>query len=218
MAPTLHMLYASPPARAVMMTAKAIGLELNLKEVDFMNEEHLKPEYVKMNPQHTIPTLVDDDGFIIWDSHAIMIYLVSKYAKDDALYPKDIKKRAVIDQRLHFESGVVFALLRRIARPIVIGGQDFIEEKNQKGVIESYAFLDQFLDGRKWVAGDFKSIADYSLLSSISTLNKVIPVDPEKYPRVIAWLKKCEELPEYEANRKGVQEMADMINSKLAKK
>lgn len=49
MAPTLHMLYASPPARAVMMTAKAIDLELNLKEVDFMNEEHLKPEYMKVS-------------------------------------------------------------------------------------------------------------------------------------------------------------------------
>lgn len=68
-----------------------------------------------MNPQHTIPTLVDDDGFTIWDSHAIMIYLVSKYAKDDSLYPTDLKKRALIDQRLHFESGVVFAYLRRIA-------------------------------------------------------------------------------------------------------
>lgn len=61
-----------------------------------------------MNPQHTIPTLVDDDGFVLWDSHAIMPYLVSKYGKDDSLYPKDLKKRAVIDQRLHFDSNVLF--------------------------------------------------------------------------------------------------------------
>lgn len=68
-----------------------------------------------MNPQHTVPTLVDDDGFTIWDSHAIMVYLVAKYAQNDSLYPKDLKKRAIIDQRLHFESGVVFATLRNIA-------------------------------------------------------------------------------------------------------
>ena len=66
-----------------------------------------------MNPQHTVPTL-DDDGFTIWDSHAISTYLVSKYAKDDSLYPKDLQKRAVVDQRLHFESGIIFSRLLRI--------------------------------------------------------------------------------------------------------
>jgi glutathione S-transferase len=68
-----------------------------------------------MNPQHTVPTLVDDDGFTIWDSPAFLFYLVAKSAKHDSLYPKDLKKRAIIDQRLHFESGVVFATLRNIA-------------------------------------------------------------------------------------------------------
>jgi glutathione S-transferase len=43
------------------------------------------------------------------DSHAINVYLVAKYAKNDNLYPKDLKKRALVDQRLHFDSGVAFA-------------------------------------------------------------------------------------------------------------
>lgn len=70
--------------------------------------------YFQLNPQHTVPTL-NDEGFTFWDSHAINVYLLSKYAKDDSLYPKDIKKRAIIDQRLHFDSGVAFAALRRIS-------------------------------------------------------------------------------------------------------
>jgi hypothetical protein len=45
----------------------------------------------------------------LWDSHAINVYLVSKYAKNDNLYPKDLKKRALVDQRLHFDTGVAFA-------------------------------------------------------------------------------------------------------------
>jgi glutathione S-transferase len=56
-----------------------------------------------------VPTLVDDDGFTLSDSHAIMIYLLSKYAKSDNLYPKDLKKRALVDQRLHFDSGIAYA-------------------------------------------------------------------------------------------------------------
>lgn len=67
-----------------------------------------------MNPQHTVPTL-DDDGNVIWDSHAIMGYLVNKYAKDDSVYPKnDPYKRAIIDQRMHFENGIVFNEIHKI--------------------------------------------------------------------------------------------------------
>lgn len=41
-------------------------------------------------------------------SHAIMPYLVSKYAKSDALYPKDLVIRAKIDQRFHFDTAIIF--------------------------------------------------------------------------------------------------------------
>jgi hypothetical protein len=47
-------------------------------------------------------------------SHAINAYLVNKYAKDDSLYPKDPQKRAIVDQRLHFDSGVLFPRMRDI--------------------------------------------------------------------------------------------------------
>ncbi|KAF4531265.1 hypothetical protein B566_EDAN019338 [Ephemera danica] len=66
-----------------------------------------------MNPQHTVPTL-DDNGFYIWDSHAINAYLVTKYGKNDSLYPRDPQKRAIIDQRLHFDSGILFPLSGQI--------------------------------------------------------------------------------------------------------
>lgn len=59
-----------------------------------------------MNPQHCIPTMVDK-GLVLWESRAIMTYLVSAYAKDDTLYPKDLKVRALVDQRLHFDLGTL---------------------------------------------------------------------------------------------------------------
>lgn len=67
-----------------------------------------KQKLFQLNPQHTVPILVDDD-FVLWDSHAIAGYLVGQYGEDDTLYPKDdSRKRAVIDQRLHFEGGVLY--------------------------------------------------------------------------------------------------------------
>jgi hypothetical protein len=52
--------------------------------------------------------------FFLYFSHAINSYLVTKYAKDDSLYPIDPFKRAQVDQRLHFDSGVLFARFRFI--------------------------------------------------------------------------------------------------------
>lgn len=104
----------SPPVRAVFMAMKALGLKFEFRNIDLMGSEHLKEEYVRKNPQHTVPVLETEDGRYIWDSHAIMAYLVGRYSKTDTLYPKDHYLRALVDQRLHFDSGVLFTALRHI--------------------------------------------------------------------------------------------------------
>ena len=60
-----------------------------------------------MNPQHTVPTLKDGD-FIMNESRAAATYLIGKYGKDDKLYPKDLKTRAMVDQRLYFDMGTFY--------------------------------------------------------------------------------------------------------------
>ena len=90
------------------MLAKGLGINLNLKPTNTHAQEHLTPEFIKINPQHTIPTLVDN-GFSVWESRAILSYLVDKYAKDDSLNPKDPKKQAVVNQRLYFDMGTLYS-------------------------------------------------------------------------------------------------------------
>lgn len=51
---------------------------------------------------------MDDNDLVLWESRVILTYLVSMYAKDDTLYPKDIKTRALVDQRLHFDLGTLY--------------------------------------------------------------------------------------------------------------
>ncbi|CAH0678045.1 unnamed protein product [Spodoptera exigua] len=109
---TLYKIDASPPVRSVFMAIEALDLEnVQMVDVNLFEGEHLREEYLKVNPQHTVPMLADND-FYIWDSHAIVTYLVTKYGKNDDLYPADPEKRAIIDQRLHFDSGILFPSLR----------------------------------------------------------------------------------------------------------
>ncbi|GBP18463.1 Glutathione S-transferase 1 [Eumeta japonica] len=126
----------SPPSLAVVMTIQALGIkDVDYVDVDLSKGENLTEEFKKIinlftnvsvslrldresqmstrfirflsiNPLHTVPVLVDDD-FIIWDSHAIAGYLISAYGSDESWYPRDPERRAVIDQRLHFDSGVL---------------------------------------------------------------------------------------------------------------
>nr|XP_015838196.1 PREDICTED: glutathione S-transferase 1-like [Tribolium castaneum] len=203
MAPVLYVTHLTPPVRAVLMTAKTIDLDLELKKLNVEKREHKNSEFLKLNPQHTVPTLVDND-FVLWDSHAIMAYLVSKYAKDDSLYPNDLKQRAIVNQRMHFENGVAFPELLKILYPIIHDGKKTITQEDEIAADEVYSFLEAFLDGKQWITGDSVTIADYSLITTITALNVLVKIDHVVFPNLNTWMKKLEQLPVYEANRKGL--------------
>jgi glutathione S-transferase len=169
-----------------------------------------------MNPQHTVPTLVDDDGFTFWDSHAINAYLVSRYGKSDDLYPRDIKRRGVVNQRLHFDSGVASTTGSRVIFGILNDSKTSVDQEDVDNVNQVYAWLDEFLKGKLWMAGDSVTIADYNLFASTTNLNIIVPIDAKKYPRVAAWVKKLESRPEAEANKKGLALLVTMVKSKLS--
>ncbi len=98
---------ASAPCRIVYMTCEALKLDYKIIMCDLQKGENKSPDYLKMNPQHTIPTL-NDNGLFLNESRGIATYLAAKYGKDDKLYPQDLKTRAIVDQRLYFDMGVFY--------------------------------------------------------------------------------------------------------------
>lgn len=86
--------------------------------VSLLKGDHLKPEFLKLNPAHTIPVF-EDNGVVITDSHAIIAYIVDKYGKDDTLYPKDIVQRAKVNEKMFFDTGFLFCRLRLLAVSIL---------------------------------------------------------------------------------------------------
>ena len=67
------------------MTAECLGLEYNMIECDLFKGENRTEEYLKLNIQHSIPTIVDGKT-VLNESRAAAAYLVNKYGKDDKLY------------------------------------------------------------------------------------------------------------------------------------
>lgn len=103
----------SAPSRGALFAARLIGVPIEVEIVNLFEKEQLKESFLKVNPQHTVPTLADE-GFVLWESRAIASYLADKYGKDNQFYPKDLKKRAVVDQRLYFDASNLFVKIRAI--------------------------------------------------------------------------------------------------------
>lgn len=179
-----YYLPASAPCRAVQMAAKAVGVELNLKFMNLRAGDHLKPEFIKLNPQHSVPTLVDN-GFSLWESRAIMVYLAEKYGRNDSLYPKDPVKRAVVNQRLYFDMGTLYQRFADYYYPQIFNGQSPDDEKF-KIMQEAVTFLNIFLEGKSFATGTDMTLADLSLLATISSY-EAAGFDFRKYPNVKKW-------------------------------
>lgn len=168
-------------------------------------QEHLTLEFLKLNPQHTVPTLVDD-GFAIWESRAICLYLIDKYAKDDSLYPKDPKTRAVINQRLFFDLSTLYKYCCEYFFAPYYGKTR--DPEVLKKAEEAVGLLNIFLDSNKFVAGTQQlSVADLVLFASVSTF-EAVSFDFTPYPNVSKWYSLMKETaPGREVNQEGVDQL-----------
>ncbi|XP_055923641.1 glutathione S-transferase D7 isoform X1 [Eupeodes corollae] len=219
MPPILYYLPPSPPCRAIMMLAKMLDMEFDMRVVNIMEGEQLKPEFVELNPQHCLPT-VDDDGLVLWESRAILSYLVSAYAKDDKLYPKDIRVRALVDQRLQFDLGTLYARMGDYFFATMFMGAPLDETKKAKLLEALRWFEAMFKNKQEFSAADHFTIADLSLTITVSQM-EAFGLDLGPYPKIRGWLKKCkEELEPYgyeEINQSGADALKEMLHSKMQK-
>lgn len=166
------------------MVAAAVNVKLNLIEVDPYRNEHLHPKFLKLNPHRNVPVLVDGN-FVLFESRAICIYLVEKYAKDDSLYPRDAKKRAIVNQRLYFDMGTLFKRFAEFYYPQTLHKLKADSEK-LKQLEEAIKILEVFLENSTYVAGDQMTVADISIVATINTCD-FTGYNFAKHPNINRW-------------------------------
>jgi len=180
--------YGSPPSIAVSMALKYLNLKPEVISIDLVKEEHLKPEFRKKNPNGEVPCL-EDNGFCISESAAILQYLADQYKKDDSLYPTDLKKRAVVNQLLAFYNTTLYkAILDYWVFPVFLGSPktEWNTQRLKRAVLAFDTILKE--NGTLYAAGDNVTIADLSLIIATCCL-EAIEYDLPAYPNVNGYYK-----------------------------
>jgi glutathione S-transferase len=162
----------SPNVRRVRLTAAVLGTDLEEQKLDFAKGEHKSPEYLALNPNGAVPTLVDGD-FVLTESRAIMQYLASK-KPESGLLPTDEAARADVTRwqfwdAAHFSPQVGTVAFERVFKRMMGRGEP--DERKIEEALSNFrrfaAVLDKRLEGRQYVVGNTLTIADLTLASSL---------------------------------------------------
>jgi glutathione S-transferase len=120
------------------------------------------PEYLAMNPNALVPT-IDDDGFVLYESNAIVRYLAAKHSTEE-LWPTDLRKRADVDRWMEWLSTSFVPSMRdafwQLIRTPEAQRDTKALEKSRSDSERLSAILDAQLGNRQYVAGDGFTAAD----------------------------------------------------------
>ncbi|XP_049870829.1 glutathione S-transferase 1-1 [Pectinophora gossypiella] len=182
----LYAVSDGPPSLSVRQTLSTLQVPFTLVNVDYGQGEHMTEEYAKMNPQKEIPVL-DDDGFFLGESNAIMQYICDKYKPDSTLYPKNPKDRAIVNHRLCFNLSTYYANISAYTMAPIF----FDYERTPFGLKKVHMALDVFETyltrlGTSHAAANHLTIADFPLFNSTMTL-EAIGFDFSKYAKIHKW-------------------------------
>jgi glutathione S-transferase len=168
-----------------------LGLPVELVEVDLRKGAHKQPEFLKLNPFGQVPVL-DDNGTVVADSNAILVYLARRYG-GRAWLPADPAGEAAVQRWLSVAAGQI-AFGPAAARLITVFGA----RHNAEEVIgRAHALLktmDPLLARTPFLVGETPTIADvagYTYIAHAPEGNIALT----EYPHVRAWLARIEALP-----------------------
>ncbi|KAF9812618.1 hypothetical protein IEO21_06089 [Rhodonia placenta] len=197
---TLYTHKGGPNGWKVAFVLAELGLTYESVYLDFNKNEQKAPEFTKYNPNGRIPALIDhkNKDFTVWESNAIIVYLVEKYDTAHRISAATPEDKILQLQWLFFQASgqgpyfgqaIWFKVYHAEKVPSAI-------ERYQKETARVISVLDGVLSKQEWLVGGKYSVADISFVSwTNAALAAVLPdaqgVDVEKdYPAFWAWHQK----------------------------
>ena len=151
------------------------------------------PEYLKMNPNALVPT-IEDDGFVLWESHSIVRYLAAKHGAG-TLCPSDARSRADaerwMDWAFTFQNAMRNVFWGLIRTPPEKRDAKAIEEGRKRSA-ELLAIPESVLSQRPYIAGASFTMGDIPLGCEVQRWMRV-PMERPAFPNVQAWFERLRE-------------------------
>jgi len=193
----MRKLYSHPlsgPAHRVRMMLSFLDLKYEEITVDLLAGAQHTPEFRAMNPRGKVPILHDDDGTLIYDSHAILVYLARKHGEE--WFPNTPAEMGKIMQWISFSANEIhqslyMARLNYLLNLNLPNIESIVEQSRQ-----CLDILDIHLSTRSWLEIDRPTIADVACFPPISLSREgQLPLD--NYKHVVKWIERVKALPNY---------------------
>jgi glutathione S-transferase len=205
---TLYTTPLSANGRKVLAVSRHLGLAPKVESVDVYRGEGGAPAYRSLNPFGKIPTLVDGD-LILWESNAILLYLSEAYG-DFRLWARDARGRADVSRWLFWESSTwqpacVSVLAPRVGQllsPESAPREPVATDWGDERLGSLLQFLDAHLRGRTFLAGDWITLADFSV-GAMMMYARPAGFPFETFPDLSSWYRRIEDTEAWQATAAG---------------
>jgi glutathione S-transferase len=198
---TLYEMQPSPHSRKVRLLAAELGIPLNKVAVDPRIGETRKPDFLAKNPNGRVPTL-EEDGFVLYESPAILKYLSAKHPDRGLCGSGDAKSQALIDQWICWWVGGGEAAIDSLAWEILIKPKVLNQPGNDPAIIADgkarlarfLPVLNQQLEDRDYVLGKL-TVVDFLIGPRLDTAPAVLGIDLTPYTNIEAWVERLRARP-----------------------
>jgi glutathione S-transferase len=174
-------LYGFAPTRTirVLWVLRELDLEFEFVDVNLMKGEHRRPEFLAINPAGKVPVLVDGD-LILTESVAIALYLAETHP-EKGLLPDGARSRAEVNRWLLFTATELEQPLWRIARHTALYPESERLPADvplaRRDFIDMAAVMERHMEGRRFLAHERVTIADFVAAYTLDWANEVHLLD-----------------------------------------
>ena len=189
----------SAPTREVRILCSELGIEHRFIEVKQAEAGDYLPE--ALNPACKVP-MIDEDGFILGEAHAILRYLAARHDPAGAWYPAAIDSRSTVDQWLDWQALRLGRLAAELARqrrfrPDAPDAVACAQAERLLGLI--LPELDMELKASAFVCGQTPTLADIAIFTSVDYL-RLAGFDSARFGALGAWFQTCAARPAWAAS------------------
>jgi glutathione S-transferase len=184
--------------KKALWAADELGLKYERIDAGMQHGVTKTPEYIRMNPNSLVPT-IEDDGFVLWESHTIVRYLAAKHGAG-TLWPADLRARADVERWMDWAFTLQAAMRNvfwgLIRTPPEKRDANAIEEGRKRSIELLGNVLEKALAGRKFVGGDRFSMGDIPLGCELQRYMRV-PIERPSLPNIDAYFERLRQRPAY---------------------